>query len=184
MQRTGHLWRTRSERDDSQYDRTAIRRVLESAFETDAEANLVDGLRQDESNWISRYSVLGMTAAIPDSEFETLPAAHALIHRCTVGGQPGLMLAPTGVLPQHHGEGAGTAVINAALDLAEQDGEAFVLVYGYPHYYPRFGFTPASESGISAQWASEQPEALQVRVLDEHVDLPTGEVKLPAAYGV
>src|SRR5699024_11042309 len=133
MQRTGHLWRTRSERDDSQYDRTAIRRVLESAFETDAEANLVDGLRQVESNWISRYSVFGMTAAIPDSEFETSPAAHALIHRCTFGGRPGLMLAPTGVLPQRDREGAGTAVITAALALAEQDGDASVLVYGYPH---------------------------------------------------
>ncbi|HIW47631.1 MAG TPA: N-acetyltransferase [Candidatus Yaniella excrementigallinarum] len=184
MQRTGHLWRTRSEHEDSQYDRTAIRRVLEAAFETDAEADLVDRLRQDESNWISRYSVLGMTAAIPDSEFETLPAAHALIHRCTVGGHSGLMLAPTGVLPQHHGEGAGTAVISAALNLAEQDGEAFVMVYGYPHYYPRFGFMPASESGISAEWASEQPEALQVRILDDQVALPTGEVKLPEAYGV
>src|SRR5699024_7391979 len=137
-----------------------------------------------ESNWISRYSVLGMTAAIPDSEFETLPAAHALIHRCTVGGHSGLMLAPTGVLPQHHGEGAGTAVISAALNLAEQDGEAFVMVYGYPHNYPRFEFMPDSESGISAEWASEQPEALQVRILDDQVALPTGEVKLPEAYGV
>lgn len=184
MQRTGHLWRTRSEYNESEHDQVAIRRVLEAAFETNAEADLVDELRQDAVNWISRYSVLGMTAAIPDSEFETLPAAHALIHRCTVGGQPGLMLAPTGVLPQYHGEGAGTAVINAALDRAEHDGEAFVLVYGYPHYYPRFGFTPASENGITAQWASSQPEALQVRVLDDKATVPTGEVKLPAAYGV
>lgn len=184
MQRTGHLWRTRSEERDSQHDRSSIRRVLEAAFETDAEADLVDALRQDETNWIGRYSVLGMTAAIPDSEFETMPAAHALIHRCTVGGQPALMLAPTGVLPQHHGEGAGSAVINAALEMAQQDGAAMVVVYGYPHYYPRFGFSPASELGITAQWASSQPEALQVRVLDESATLPTGEVNLPDAYGV
>lgn len=183
MQRTGHLWRTRSEHEGSVEDKAAIRRVLEAAFETDAEADLVDALRQDEVSWIPNYSVLGLTAAIPDSEFETMPAAHALIHRCTVGGQPGLMLAPTGVLPQHHGEGAGTAVINAALELAQADGEAFVLVYGYPHYYPRFGFKPASEVGVTAEWAT-QTEALQVRVLDESGKVPTGEVYLPAAYGV
>src|SRR5690625_4629449 len=112
MQRAGHLWRTRSEHVESLEDRSSIRRVLEAAFETDAEADLVDALREDAGSWIGRYSVLGMTAAIPDSEFETMPAAHALLHRCTVDGQPALMLAPTGVLPQHHGEGAGTAVIN------------------------------------------------------------------------
>lgn len=184
MQRTGHLWRTRSEESDSQYDRSSIRRVLEAAFETDAEADLVDALREDAGSWIGRYSVLGMTAAIPDSEFETMPAAHALLHRCTVDGQPALMLAPTGVLPQHHGEGAGTAVINTALKMAQQDGEAMVIVYGYPHYYSRFGFIPASEMGITADWASSQPEALQVRMLDDTATLPTGEVKLPAAYGV
>lgn len=183
MQRTGHLWRTRSEHVESLEDQTSIRRVLEAAFETDAEADLVEALRKDSDNWIQRYSVLGMTAAIPDSEFETMPAAHALIHRCVVGGEPGLMLAPTGVLPQHHGEGAGTAVINAALELAKADGEAFVVVYGYPHYYPRFGFRPASDYGITAQWAT-QTDALQVRVLDEGAKLPAGEVQLPAAYGV
>lgn len=183
MQRAGHLWRTRSEHVESLEDRASIRRVLEAAFETDAEADLVDALRQDAVSWIPRYSVLGMTAAIPDSEFETMPAAHALIHRCTVGGEPGLMLAPTGVLPQHQGEGAGTAVINAVLELAQADGETFVAVYGYPHYYPRFGFKPASEFGITAGWAT-QAEALQVRVLDESATLPAGEVQLPAAYGV
>lgn len=175
MQRTGHLWRTRSEQEEAKEDQHSIRRILEAAFETSAEADLVDALRQDNTNWISRYSVLGLTAAIPDSEFETMPVAHALIHRCVVGSEPGLMLAPTGVLPQYHGEGAGTAVIKAALKLAVADGEPFVIVYGYPHYYPRFGFAPASEAGITASWAN-QTEALQVRVLDENATLPSGEV--------
>lgn len=183
MQRTGHLWRTRSENEGSSEDQASIRRVLEAAFGTDAEAQLVDQLRDEQTNWISRYSILGFTAAIPDSEFETTAAAHALLHRCAVGGQPGLMLAPTGVLPQHHGEGAGTAVIEAVLELAREDGEPFVLVYGYPHYYPRFGFKRASEFGIHASWAT-QTEALQVLVLDENADLPSGEVVPPAAYGV
>lgn len=179
----GHLWRTRSEREGSTEDQASIRRVLESAFGTDAEAQLVDDLRDDEAHWIPRYSVLGFTAAIPDSEFETTAAAHALLHRCTVDGQPGLMLAPNGVLPQHQGEGAGAAVIEAALELAHEDGEPFVLVYGYPHYYPRFGFQPASDVGITATWAEEKP-ALQIRILDEQADIPRGEVQLPAAYGI
>lgn len=183
MRRTGHLWRTRSERVGSTEDQTSIRGVLEAAFGTDAEAKLVDELRQDDAHWISRYSVLGFTAAIPDSEFETTAASHALLHRCAVGGQPGLMLAPTGVLPQHQGEGAGSAVIRAVIDLAREDGEPFVLVYGYPQFYPRFGFRRASQVGITADWATETA-ALQVLVLDDQAILPSGEVELPAAYGV
>src|SRR5690625_2210931 len=183
MPRTGHLWRTRSERDGSQEDQASIRRILEAAFGTDAEAKLVEQLRSEKTHWISRYSVLGFAAAIPDSEFETSAAAYALLHRCTVGGQPGLMLAPSGVLPQFQGEGAGTAVIEAVLELAKEDGEPFVLVYGYPRYYPRFGFRPASEMAITAAWAEETP-ALQIRVLDDNAEMPSGEVKLPEAYGV
>lgn len=183
MRRTGHLWRTRSERDGSPEDQASIRRVLEAAFGTDAEANLVDELRQDKEHWITRYSVLGFAAAIPDSEFETTATAHALLHRCMIDDQPGLMLAPTGVLPQHQGEGAGSAVIEAAIELAREDGEPFILVYGYPRFYPRFGFRAASEVGITADWASEAP-ALQVLVLDSDATLPTGKVQLPSAYGV
>ena len=183
MQRTGHLWRTRSEREGSADDQTSIRGVLEAAFGTDAEADLVDELREDQAHWISRYSVLGFTAAIPDSEFETTAAAHALLHRCSVAGQSALMLAPTGVLPQHHGEGAGSAVIEAVIDLAREDGEPLIIVYGYPQFYPRFGFQPATSVGITAEWATQR-EALQVLVLDDEATLPTGEVHVPAAYGV
>ena len=183
MQRTGHLWRTRSEREGSQEDQESIRKVLQAAFGTDAEAKLVDDLRAEGTYWIPRYSVLGFTAAIPDSEFETTIAAHALLHRCSVGNQPGLILAPTGVLPQHQGEGAGSAVIRAAIELAREDGEPFILVYGYPRFYPRFGFRPSAKLGITAQWAT-QPEALQVLVLDDEAILPAGEVELPAAYNL
>src|SRR5699024_3301835 len=128
MQHTGHLWRTRSEHVGSVEDQASIRRVLEAAFETDAEADLVDALREAECSCIRLYSSVGLTEALPDSECETMPAAPALLHRGMVGGQPGLMLAPTGVLPQHHGEGAGTAVISAALETAQAEGEAFVVV--------------------------------------------------------
>lgn len=183
MQMSGLLWRTRSENEGSDEDRRMIRQVLEAAFHTSAEADLIDALRQDSEHWISRYSIIGMTTAIPDSELETTAAAHAVLHRCRVGETEALMLAPSGVLPQHHGEGGGTAVIEAALAAAQADGAALVIVYGFPDYYPRFGFVPAADHGITAEFA-DQPEALQVRILDPSAPLPSGEVRLPAAYGV
>lgn len=183
MQQAGLLWRTRAERIGSDEDQQMIRQVLESAFHTSAEADLVDALRRDTEHWVPEYSIIGMTVAIPDSELEGAAAAHAVLHRCRIGESEALMLAPSGVLPQHHGEGGGTAVINAALQQAQDDGEALVTVYGWPHYYPRFGFEPADDHGITAGFAT-QPEALQVRILDASAQLPHGEVKLPAAYGV
>lgn len=187
MQMSGLLWRTRSENDDSAEDRRMIRQVLEAAFHTTAEADLVDALREDPDHWIPRYSIIGMTTAIPDSELETTAAAHAVLHRSTISGTgtetEALMLAPSGVLPQHHGEGGGTAVIEAALAAAQADGASLVVVYGFPDYYPRFGFEPAADHGITAAFA-DQPEALQVRILDPSAPVPSGEVRLPAAYGV
>lgn len=187
MQMSGLLWRTRSENEGSAEDRRMIRRVLEAAFHTDAEADLIDALREDPEHWIPRYSMIGMTTAIPDSELETTAAAHAVLHRCVISGSEpeteALMLAPSGVLPQHHGEGGGTAVIEAALAAAQADGASLVLVYGFPDYYPRFGFEPAANHGITAEFA-DQPEALQVKILDPAVAVPSGEVRLPAAYGV
>lgn len=178
----GHLWRTRNEEFES--DQTGIRRVLENAFETTAEADLVDALRQDPAAWVQNYSIVAAVAALPDSGLETGVAAHAVIHKCHVGDSEGWMLAPSGVLPQHFGEGAGTAVINAALEEAEKDDVPFVLVFGWPNYYPRFGFQPASEFGITGEFAAGQPEALQIKIMNDAAQIPSGEVKLPAAYGV
>ena len=183
MYRSDDQWRIRTERENSTEDHVGIRRVLEAAFETAAEADLVDALRNDSEHWLQRYSILGAPAAISGSRPETFPVAYALLHRCTVGGKPGLILAPVAVLPQHQGAGAGSAVIKALLQRAKDDGEPFVLVYGSPQYYERFGFTPASEAGITAQWVTQTP-ALQIRILDETATIPTGEVKLPAAYGL
>ncbi|WFP17139.1 GNAT family N-acetyltransferase [Citricoccus muralis] len=184
---SGLLWRTRSENEGSAEDRRMIRQVLEAAFHTSAEADLIDALRQDPEHWIPRYSIIGMTTAIPDSELETTAAAHAVLHRCTISEADAeadvLMLAPAGVLPQHHGEGGGTAVIEAALAAAQADGASLVVVYGFPDYYPRFGFEPAEAHGITAGFA-DQPEALQVRILDQSAPVPSGEVRLPVAYGV
>ncbi len=42
MSSSDHLWQTRSERENSPEDQVCIREVLEAAFETNTEANLVD----------------------------------------------------------------------------------------------------------------------------------------------
>lgn len=83
---------------------------------------------------------------------------------------------------EHQRTGAGSAAIRAALGAAEQAGENFVIVLGHPSYYPRFGFTRASEYGIRPS-IDVPDEALMALSLDS-VRLPSGTVRYAAPFGI
>lgn len=166
-------WTTRPE---SPADIAAIREIITSAFPSVAEADLVDALRSDPEAWIDGLSLV---AVAPDGT----PAAHALLTRCHVDGQPALALAPCAVRPSHQRQGAGSAAIRAALDAAGKLGESLVLVLGHADYYPRFGFLPASRWGIRAPF--EVPdEAMMALILDSERPVPSGVIRYAAAFGV
>ncbi|WP_309050352.1 bifunctional class I SAM-dependent methyltransferase/N-acetyltransferase [Streptomyces sp.] len=166
-------WTVRPERPG---DRAAVRGVVTAAFGRAAEADLVDALRADPDAWLPGLSYV---AQAPDGTV----AAHALITRCRVGGQPAAALAPVSVAPAHQRSGAGQAVVRAVLDAARLAGERLVLVLGHPEYYPRFGFARASAYGIRPGF--EVPdEAMMALVLDASEPVPGGDLVHPAAFGV
>lgn len=166
-------WHVRAETSE---DAPAVRRVTADAFASDAEAELVDALRQDPGAWLPGLSYV---AEAPDGSV----AAHALITRCLVDGAPAAALAPVSVAPAYQRTGAGQAVVRAVLDAARLRGEALVLVLGHPEYYPRFGFVRASAYGIKPGF--EVPdEAMMALVLDDSAPVPSGTIAYPAAFGV
>ncbi len=59
-----------------------------------------------------------------------------------------LTLTPVAVRPDRQRQGVGSAVVRAAVAAADERGEPLVLVEGIPAYYPRFGFSSATELGI------------------------------------
>ncbi|WP_369213676.1 GNAT family N-acetyltransferase [Streptomyces flavofungini] len=169
-------WRTRPETAE---DAAAVHAVHAAAFETGAEADLVDALRADPDAWLPGLS---QVAEAPDGSV----AAHALLTRCRVDGAPALALAPVGVLPGHQRTGAGSAVVRAVLDAARVRGERLVLVLGHPAYYPRFGFRPASAYGIRPGFAVPD-DAMMALVLEGSGGsgpLPRGTIEYPAVFGV
>ncbi len=168
-----NTWTTRTETPE---DIRAIRRINRKAFPTAEEADLVDALRADDSAWIDGLSWIATTP-------EGVPVGYALITRCHVDEEPALALAPCAVLPEAQRTGAGAAAIRAALDTARTMGEKLVLVLGHADYYPRFGFTPASEFGIHAPF-DVPDEAMMALVLDPHSTPPTGTIRYPEAFGV
>jgi predicted N-acetyltransferase YhbS len=171
-------WDTRPETPGTPEDVAAIRRINLVAFPAPDEADLVDTLREDSDAWIPELSWVAVDS-------DGTPVAYALLTRCHVDEQPALALAPCAVLPPYQKQGAGTAVIRAALGAARTAGENLVIVLGHPDFYPRFGFRPASRFGIRA--AFEVPdEALMVLTLQAGTGtaVAPGTVRYPAAFGV
>jgi predicted N-acetyltransferase YhbS len=62
-------------------------------------------------------------------------------------------------------------------------GEAFVVVLGHPTYYPRFGFTRASQHGIGLS-IDVPDEALMALTLDPTRPLPRGTVHYAEPFGI
>lgn len=167
----GAVWTTRPETSD---DIPAIHDVVAAAFETSAEADLVDALRADPS-WIEGLSVVAVDEAGD-------VVGHALLTRCHIDDSPALCLAPCAVRPDHQRSGAGSAAIHAALAAARDIGEHHVVVLGHPTYYPRFGFTRASTHGI--RLSIDVPEDALMALSLTGRPLPSGTVRYAAPFGL
>jgi putative acetyltransferase len=126
-------------------DREAVRRVNEAAFETPAEADLVDALRAGGD------SVPEICLVATDGG-EVV--GHICFSRARLEGGPSdpevLALAPMAVLPDRQSQGIGGELIREGLERAEATGYPLVVVLGHADYYPRFGFDPASAYGVKA----------------------------------
>ena len=60
-----------------------------------------------------------------------------------------LTFGPLSVLPSMQGKGIGRRLVAYTLDKAKTLGYRAVLILGHPNYYPRLGFRPAKQFGIS-----------------------------------
>lgn len=173
MSDSTRTWSTRPETDS---DIGTVHAINAAAFDTEAEADLIDALRADARAWIEGLSVLAQTD-------DGRVVGHALFTRCHVDGAPALALAPCAVLPAFQRTGAGSAAIRTGLESARRMGENLVLVLGHADYYPRFGFAPASGFGVRAPF--EVPDAAMMALaLDPSRPTPRGTIRYPDAFGV
>jgi putative acetyltransferase len=125
-------------------DRAAVRAVNVAAFETATEADLVDALRTQAQPLVS---------LVAEQEGEVV--GHILFSPVTLVGHAGLRLAglaPMAVKPAYQRKGVGSALVLAGLGRCKQEGFVAVVVLGHAHYYPRFGFAPATRFGIRSEY--------------------------------
>ena len=64
------------------------------------------------------------------------------------GGVPALLLGPLAIDPALQGRGAGSGLMQVALNRAALAGHEAVILVGDPEYYDRFGFTGSPTSGL------------------------------------
>lgn len=78
------------------------------------------------------------------------------------GTRTHLVLAgPLSVRPDRQRQGAGSALMRFTLEKARRLGYVGAALYGWPDYYPRFGFVPAKRFGITDE-EGNSPDSLQV----------------------
>ena len=128
-----------------------IRIVNERAFETAAEAQLVDALRETAEPFLSLVAdddgrVVGHICFTPVT-LERIDGS-----TITIAG-----LAPMAVLPELQNRGIGSQLVRAGLDACRVHGFEAVVVLGHPEFYPRFGFAPASRHGVRSEYDVPDP---------------------------
>ncbi|MFN2444400.1 MAG: GNAT family N-acetyltransferase [Vicinamibacterales bacterium] len=141
-------------------DIPGIRTVSLTAFETSAEADLVDALREQADPIISLIA-----------EDSGAIVGHILLSPVTLTAHPELRivgLAPMAVVPARQRQGIGSALIHEGLERCRRLGFGAVIVLGHAEYYPRFGFTAASRFGLRCEY--DVPEdVFMVLELDEGI---------------
>jgi len=125
----------RHERPD---DVEAIHAVHAASFPTNAEAQLVDLLRD-----AGRLSVSLV------AEVDQTVVGHVGFSPVKVSsGAVGAGLAPAAVLASNRRQGVAAQLVEAGLTACLSAGFGWLVVLGDPDYYARFGFRPASEVGL------------------------------------
>jgi putative acetyltransferase len=162
-------------REEQPGDEAPIRDVNRQAFGGDAEAHLIERLREESM-------VSASLVAVRDGEivghilFSDLPieTEHGLI--------PAVSLAPVAVKPETQRQGIGSSLVRRGLDVCRERGRAVVVVVGHREYYPRFGFSSDLAKQLQSPYAGEYCMALEL--VPGALDGVLGIVRYPRAFDV
>src|SRR4030043_95967 len=131
-------------RSEEPIERLTIRAVNIAAFETPAEANLVDVLRREA------HPVISLVA----EDISTI-VGHIMFSPVSLSGYTNLKimgLGPMAVESEHQRKGIGSTLVRAGLEKCKELGFGAVIVLGHSEYYPLFGFIPSVRYRIRSEY--------------------------------
>jgi putative acetyltransferase len=161
-------------RVETKKDREAVTSLNLAAFETRAEADLVDALR------VQALPIVSLVAEI-DGDV----VGHILFSPVTLEEHPELLimgLAPMAVDAGYQRMGIGGALVREGLAQCREVGACAVVVLGHPTYYPRFGFKPSSKFGIGCEYDVPEDVFMMQEMQSGSLNGKSGIVRYHAAF--
>jgi len=132
-------------REEVASDVEKIWKVNSDAFEAEAEANLVNALRNSGCPYLS---------LVADNGYEVV--GHILFTPVELTGNENKLkimgLAPMAVLSKYQNKGIGSTLVQAGLEHCQSLGYDAVVVLGHPDYYSKFGFAPSLKYSIKSEY--------------------------------
>lgn len=161
-------------RRETERDIPEIRDVNRRAFGEDAEARLVDELRD------GGYARLSLVAEEGGRIVGHVMFSEAVI-RTQEGDVEALALGPMGVAPERQRQGIGSTLIREALDHCAETSYRIVVLLGHPGYYPRFGFSADLAKSLTSAYSGEAFMALEL--VPDALSGVAGKFEFPPPFG-
>lgn len=153
-------------------DAGSVRLLLREAFETSAEADLVERLRH------AGDLVLAMVASDVTNEIFGYAAFVRLCVEHAGKEFPAIGLGPLVVAKPYRRQGIGTDLVDGGLRNLAIRRESLVFVLGDPAYYTRFGFALETAQPFTCVYAG--PHFMAIQLADTAPR--AGVVRYPAAF--
>ena len=161
-------------RPENTSDRNVIWSINELAFGRQAEARLVDALRDG-----------GFVTVSLAAEAEGKVVGHILFSTVTIRTENGafevLSLAPMAVLPEFQRIGIGSALVHAGIEACRKLSDDSIVVFGHPDFYPRFGFSPDMACSLNCPFGSGEAW-MALELVPESLNGVSGTVEYPAPF--
>ena len=93
-----------------------------------------------------------------------------------------LTFGPLTVAPDVQGRGIGRKLMEYTFNIARELGYRAILIFGHPDYYPRVGFRPASEFGITTSEGKSFDPFMAYPLFEGALDGITGRFYLDDVY--
>jgi putative acetyltransferase len=161
-------------RPETSADHEGSRTVTRLAFGQDAEARLVDTLRDG-----------GYVRASLIAEKDGQVVGHVLFSDLPVLTEAGtvlaLALAPLAVLPGFQNRGLGSTLVRRGLEVCKQLGHRIVVVLGHPQFYQRFGFSSKLAAQLESPYSGRE-SFMAVELVPGALDGVSGQVQYPPPF--